>query len=262
MKRPLLVVVAPLLAGLGGCASSVAGEIDGQSVPALFSAFFVQDEQDTVDPLNGQPATLFTVSAGGLSVFDGCNQTAKRQSAFNAAFDDQTRALKAAKNADDTQAANDDFVQAIVDYDVANLPSDMWQVSLSMTAFSQADLAKGDADIDVKNPEQNPDTIGGASICRVDDWPEAKKQKDGSLVLREHTSCFNAKKGSVTVKQYTKDKTVLITAKVDFSRDDLFPDDNAGSADVTISAGWCEELEKNLDDLKKLEEDRAAPPTN
>src|SRR3954470_6603293 len=144
MKR-LLVVVAPCaLVAFAGCSASVAGQVDGQDVPALFSAFFVQDQQATIDPLNGQDATLFTVNAGGLSVFDGCNQAAKRQSAFNAAFDDQTRALKAAKNADDTQAANDDFVQAIVDYDVANLPSDMWQVSLSMTAFSQADLAKGD----------------------------------------------------------------------------------------------------------------------
>ena len=265
MKRIVVVTAIAFLGASLGCSATVDGKVDGQSVPALFSAFFVQRHTKVPDPANpgGPPLVLSSVAGTGVSLFDGCNGAQKRQKAVNDAFDTQTKALRAAANADDTNAANEAFTDAVVAYDAQNLPSDFWTVSVVFSAFSDADLPNGKADIDFKGdpPTTPPTTIGSVSVCRTDDFPEKKKNKDGTVELKSHVSCFNAATGSVEVKQYTTDKTLQITADVDLSRDDLFPDDDAGAATINISGGWCEELEKSLDDNDRLVEDRNAPPT-
>ena len=58
MLRPVSRVVVISLFSLGaanvaGCASSVSGDVDGEKVPSLLSAFFVQRKQDAPDPANG-----------------------------------------------------------------------------------------------------------------------------------------------------------------------------------------------------------------
>ena len=278
----ILAVLVPFV----GCSASVNGAVDNQSVPALFSAFFVQRKVDAVDP-GGQPATLFTVNAGGLSVFDGCTEMAKRQVADNDAFHTQTKALNdAGTDIDKTKKANNDFFSAEADYDAKHLPSDYWAASVQLSAFSENDLNGGKADIDVQcqsavdcaqdevcvassptvsacqkpaDPRPKGDTIiGQVSLCRVDNFPETKTDSDGFVSLLRHDSCFNAKKGTVNVSSYTKDKTVTVTADVDFARADKLNDD-AGSAVVTISGGWCTDLENALDERDGLVKDRAQP---
>jgi hypothetical protein len=248
-----------------GCSASVSGKIDEEDVPSLFSAFFVQDKNDNfIDPLDGSTVTLFTAAGSGVSLFDGCSGQAKRQDAINTAFDDQTKDLRnAGTDVEAIKAANEKHVDALVDYDKKNLPSDYWVASVSIAGFKQDDLATANADIDVKDPDNKANFFGAVSVCRVDDFPEKKVDADGVATEVIHQSCFAARKGTVTVKSYTADKTLDISGDVDFSRveaDGINPDDDSGAATVTISAGWCEDLENFLDDAKKLEEDRTAAP--
>lgn len=259
--RTLLIVAVALSSA---CAASVSGKVDDESVPALFSAFFTQDQEDGFDPTNGQPATVFSVSGAGMSVFDGCNASAKRQNAINDAFDQQTKDLRAAQNVDAQNAANEKFIDAVVAYDTANLPSDFWLVGIQMQSLSTNDLATASAKIDIKNPDTKATDVAFVQICRVDNWPEKKVSKDKVPSLVTHQTCFAAKSGTADVKSWTKDKTLSITADVAFARVEATgpnPDDDSGAAGVNISAGWCQDLEQALDDQKKLQQDRAGATT-
>jgi hypothetical protein len=259
--RTLLIVAVALCSA---CAASVNGKIDDENVPALFSAFFVQSQQDGFDPTSGAPATVFSVSGAGMSMFDGCNVSAKRQNAINDAFDQQTKDLRAAQNQDATNAANEKFIDAVVSYDTANMPSDFWLVGIQMSALSANDLASASATIDIVNPDTKATDTAFVQICRVDNWPEKKISKDKVPSLVTHQTCFDAKKGTANVKSWSKDKTLSIAADTSFSRDESTgpnPDDDSGAAGITISAGWCQDLEQALDDEKKLQEDRAGATT-
>src|SRR5947208_2746890 len=118
-----VVSFAAVTVALSSCTASVKGQVDAQDVPALFSAFFVQPEQDAIDPTTHQTAKLHSVAGSGVSVFDGCNGAAKQQSAFNQAFVQQTKDLDGA-NADQVNQANETFFDAQIAYETKNLPSD------------------------------------------------------------------------------------------------------------------------------------------
>ncbi len=255
--------VALATAALAGCSSTVAGDVDGEQVPSLFSAFFIQQKADALDH-DGNPATRFTVAGTGASVFDGCNAAAAQQENVNAAFKQETKDLKdAGDNADDIKKAHEDFVDAVVDYDKAHLPSDFWSAAVSLAGFEKKKLDGGGADIDFKNPDSTQDFDGAVTICRVNDWPEKKKDRDGVASIKDHQTCFAGVKGTVDVNQYTEDETLEIVGDVDLSRANpssgVNPDNDDGAATVTISGGWCEGLENALDDFTQLQEDRASP---
>jgi hypothetical protein len=252
------------LVALTGCASSVSGDVDGEKVPALFSAFFVQRKADVPDPQNaGQLATQFSVNGTGVSVFDGCNGATKEQKNLNDAFETQTKDLKAAAgDIDASKKVSEDFADAIVDFDVKNKPSDLWTVGVTLAGLDKKKLDGGGADINFKEPPADPEFIGGVQICRVNQHPEKKRNEDGFFEIRTHQTCFTGVKGTVDVKQYTEDKTLTIVADVDLSVQNgavTDPDHDDGAATVTIQGGWCEDLENALDDFDKLVEDRANP---
>src|SRR5438046_2809678 len=104
--------VVPLVIG-AGCSASVQGEIDGETVPSLFSAFFIQDKTEVGD------TTFFSVAGSGVSLFNACDAAAKRQQAINEACKQNIKDEEdAGTNIDDHKKASKDYVEALVDYDV------------------------------------------------------------------------------------------------------------------------------------------------
>ena len=106
-------------------------------------------------------------------------------------------------------------------------------------------------------PTTPPKTFASVSLCRVNDFPEKKKDADGVSTLNIDQDCFGARKGKVSVGKWEKDKTLEITADVDISKikdTGLDVDDDSGSVTVTISAGWCKPLEDAIDDFEKLQQ--------
>jgi hypothetical protein len=223
-----------------GCAGSVSGEVDDESVPALISGFFIQlDEAENA----------FGVSATLVSVPDGCNQATERQKNFNDAFEKQKDALKDANEIEDADArqdaidaANDDFANAIVTYDEDNAPTDYWTVGVTVNV-------EDDGDVEDKYDVEDDAAKAGLSVCRVNDHP---RNKNGAVRLDQ--DCFVATSGDLEITTYEKDETFAFTADVKL-KDALNLDKQKGDVTITGSTTYCEDLESAVDDFADLQAD-------
>ncbi len=235
MNRASIVLAAGAsLCVAGGCVGGVEGKVDDESVPTLLSGFFIQlDEQDGV----------FGVNAAQLSMVNGCDAAAKRQDNLNSLTEAYQKDLKRASGAADLNKANEALADGQVQYDVDNLPSDYWTLSLSIgVARASAldrktfDVAQGEASV---------------TVCRINDYPAEKNH-----TLRPDADCFVGVKGKVTVDAFKKGASLNYVADVDLA-DGLDVNKDAGSAVITATTSYCAALEKSVDDYNQLLADAA-----
>lgn len=251
--RRLLAFVPVVVGALAGCPASFEGKVDGESVPTLVSAFFVQDQIDA-----GGGITQFSVSASGVSALDACNGATKLQENLNNAFDQKIKDDAAANGAiADLQKSNATFVNAQVDFEKKSSPSDFWSVGIGVQSLDDKKIDGASVKVDIQQPPVITDgPIGSVSICRTNTFPIVKKDDDGTSRIVRDVDCFGSQKGSIDVGKWTKDGALEVTADIDLGKvraAGIDPKDDSGSVKVKITAGWCETLEKALNDCKKLQ---------
>lgn len=245
--RRFAVVAIPACLALAGCPAGVNGEVDGESVPTLFSALFVQDETDI------GTETLTSVRGGGISLLDGCNVAAKRQQNHNTALEDFLDQIDGETDPAAIEDANVELADNLVAYDEENLPSDYWTVSIGVSALDDGDIDGAESDIDLEKPDPDQDVNASVSVCRVNDYPE---EDNGELKTDE--DCFIALEGTVTVQKWENEATFQVVADVDLVESDDI-DQDVGTVTLNISAGFCAPLQDALDDLDKILEDASGP---
>ncbi len=258
---PVLVVV--LAASLTGCAASVNGKVDDQSVDALISAYFVQDQQDF-----GTEDTLYTLSATGVSVMGACDAMAKFQQNYNQLLETNLEDVKDAEgDVDKLDDANETFAQGVVDYQVKNFPTDYWYVSAGVQSLDDGNFDGVEQDIDIEDadtmgldPTDDEDVTAGLTICRVNDHPKVDEPEDHMFVVERDQDCYLAKKGTLTIGKYEENKTLTITAEVELTPldsdgavDDV--DDDAGEVVVNINSAYCPTFEEELQNTENIYED-------
>lgn len=255
----LPLALAPLAVGC----SSVSGEVDGEAVATLFSAFFVETTTDAFDA-DGDEAELTTVSATAVSVLDGCAGATKRQLNFNDLreqfLDDQKDALADADE-DALKDAADAFAQGVVDYDVENLPTDFWSVSISAASLDDGEISGGKAEIKYDEAQED-DVIGGLGVCRINDHPSVDQDDNDIAFVDQDADCWGVIEADVEIVKWEAGaafegkSTATLGDFEDFDFTD--PDDepkDVGDVEVSISASHCPTLQDALDDLRKIEED-------
>ena len=252
--------ILALTAGLAGCPANVDGQVDEQSVDALLSALFVQDQDDF-----GESDTMYTLNATGVSVLGACDQGTKYQQAYNDLL--QTN-LEDVKDADGDVGklddANEAFAQGVVDYEVKNFPTDLWRVSASLQTLDDGNFDGADQDIDLEDPDDSSidptddnDLVANLTICRVNDHPKVDEPEDHQFVVDRDQDCYVAKKGSLVVNKYDEDKTFTITAEVELTALDSDGaikdiDDDAGKVVVNINAAHCPTLEEEIQNTQDI----------
>jgi hypothetical protein len=251
VRRLVGVCALPLLATLGGCPASIEGNLDDLSIPSMLSAFFVER------PGEGD---ALSVNASGLSLLDGCNRTAKRQDAFNEAFDQFIGDIDGETDPDRIKRANEDFVDAQVEYDQQNLPSDYWTVSIGVSAADDRDIEEGvESEIDIEKPVTDQDVFSSVTICRVNDWPEADEDANDNPVVDADQDCWGAIEAVVTVGAYEPGASFDVVAEAVMGEIDpdtgIDPDEDVGEVKITVHASYCEPLEKALDDTEDVQKD-------
>lgn len=245
--RRFLVAIVPACLAFTGCPAGVNGEVDGDSVPTLFSAFFVQNELD----FGEEKVTV--VSGIGVSLLDGCNVVTRRQENTNTAKEDFLDAIDGETDPNAIEDAQVDFTTALVEYDEKNLPSDYWTVGIAVNALDDGDIDGAESDIDLEKPDPDQDVRSDVTVCRVNDHPQ---EDDG--VFEADADCWVGLEGTVTVQKWEDENTFQVVADVTLAeQDDL--DNDVGDVVLTINAGYCAPLQDALDDAEQIEEDAARP---
>jgi hypothetical protein len=257
-----LIAIPLAIAPLTGC-SSVNGEVDGEAVATLFSAFFVETRVDAFDE-DGDEAELTTVSATALSILDGCAVMTKRQlnqnDLFETFLDDQKDAIEDGDE-DAIKDANEAFAQAQVDYDEENLPTDYWAVSISASSLDDGEINGGKAEM-AYDKAQDDDVIGGLGVCRVNDHPSVDENDADIAFVEADADCWGVIEADVEIVKWEEETAFegKATATLgDFEDFDITdPDDepkDVGDVEISISASHCPSLQDALDDFNKIQED-------
>lgn len=245
------------------CPASVNGKVDEESVDALLSALFIEDQDDF-----GTDDTMYTVSATGTSVLGACEAGTKAQQNSNTLLETNFEDIQDAEGDPDKIAdANEAFAQGIVDYEVKNFPTDYWRVTASVAALDdglfdglEQDIDLEDAEDSAIDPTDDEDAIANLTICRVNDHPKVDEPDDGNFVVERDQDCFVAKKGTLTVNKYDGAKAFTITAEVELTALDgdgqiKDIDDDAGEVTVNINSAHCPTLEEEIQNMEDIIED-------
>jgi hypothetical protein len=225
--------VAFVVAFLAGCPGSVTGQVDDEDVPALLSAFFIQlDETDGA----------FGMRAAMTSTPGGCENATRRQEAFNEAFEKQQEELK--DFPEDADDINEEFADAVVQYDEQNVPTDYWTVGVGV-------FVEDDGDVEDEFDIEDDAGKIAVSICRINDHPRVKDR-----TVRRDEDCFVAEKGDVEITAFEEGATVAFTAEVDLIYASN-PDKDAGDVVIEGEATYCESLETAVDDFNEIVADFA-----
>lgn len=258
-----LAATATTAAVLTACPASVNGKVDEQSVDALLSALFIEDQDDF-----GTDDTLYRASATGTSVLGACDAGTKAQQNYNTLLETNLEDLQDAEGDPDKMAdANEAFAQGVVDYEVEHFPTDYWRVNASVMALDDGLFDGLEQDIDLEDPDDSAldptddeDAVANLSICRVNDHPKVDEPDDGNFVVERDEDCYVAKKGTLTVTKYDAAKVFTITAEVELTALDgdgqiKDIDDDHGEVVVTINASHCPTLEEELQNAEDIIED-------
>ncbi len=256
-----LIALPLALSSLTGC-SSVNGEVDGEQVATLFSAFFVEQKTDAFDA-DGDEAELTSVSASAISVLDGCAGATKRQLAINELreqfLDDQKQAIEDADE-DAIKDAADAFANGVVDYDVANLPTDFWTVSVSASSLDDGAISGGKAEVKYDEAPED-DVIGGLSVCRVNDHPSVDEDDNDIAFVDSDADCWLAIEADIEIVKWEEEAafegkaTATLGDFEDFLAGDEDEPKDVGDVEISVSASHCPTLQDAIDDLQKIEED-------
>jgi hypothetical protein len=251
--RPLILLAPVCFAVTVGCSASIKGEVDGETVPTLFSALFTEDE----DELGSD--TLTSVSGIGLSLLDGCNGMAKRQESTNELTKQLNDDLEDESDEDKIKDALDAFATGIVDYDKANVPTDYWALSLGASAVDKDDIDGSDPKIDVSDPELDAKVFAFLSVCRVNDHPEVDTDENDLPIVKVDQDCFGAIEADLQIVKWEEGQAFEATATAtlgDFAN--LEPGDepnDVGEVELSLSAGFCQPLTDAQDDAEKIAQD-------
>lgn len=255
------IAVPALALGFTGC-SSVNGTVDEENVPTLFSAFFVEQKTDAFDE-DGEEAELTTVSATALSVLDGCAGATKRQLNFNELreqfLDEQKEALEDGDE-DALKDAAEAFAQGQVDYDVENLPTDYWTVSIGASSLDDGEINGGKAEIKYDEAPED-DVIGSLGVCRVNDHPSVDEDDADIAFVDNDADCWGTIEADIEIVKWEEEAAFegKATATLGDFEDFLAGDDDepkdVGDVEISISASHCPSLQDALDDLREIEED-------
>jgi hypothetical protein len=241
MRRFLVAV--PVALALSGCPASVNGQVDGQGVPSLFSAFFLERERDI------GTETLTSVNGVGVSLFDGCNAAAKRQFAFNVIEEDFFDAIDGETNPDKLEDARVERAEAIAAYDQQNLPSDYWTVGINVSSLNKRKIDGGDSEIDLERPDVDQTILSSVSVCRINDHPQERRGE-----LRVDQDCWVGKVGDVEVLKWESEKSFHARADVDLAEQEDI-EEEVGTVIIEVNAGYCQPLQDALDELEDIFED-------
>lgn len=232
-RLPAAAVLAVVVAATGACPGGVEGQVDDEDVPAMMSAYFIQ--RDEVDD-------VFGVSAGMVSLPNGCDGATARQEAFNDAYATMLNDLE--DNPEDAEDIQEAFSDTVVAYEEDNLPSDYWTVGVAINV-------EDDGDVEDKFDIEDDAGKVSVSVCRVNDHP-----RTANKLLRRDEDCFVAEAGDVDVTAYEKDGSFAFTAEVDLVWA-LDPTREAGDVVITGTASYCEGLESAADELAEIIADAA-----
>jgi hypothetical protein len=215
-----------------GCAGSVDGQVDDESVPWLLSGFFYQLDENK---------DAFGVSLILLSVVNGCDGATKRQEFVNEAFETQKKDLKDADSEKEIEKINDKFADEVVAYDEQHAPTDFWSVTVNVNVEDDKDVAES---FDLGDDEDA--AKASVTICRTNDFP---RNKDGTV--REDRDCFVATKGDLEITEYEQDTKLAFTADVKL-KDTQNLDKQKGDVVINGSGSYCEGLEEAVDDFNDI----------
>jgi hypothetical protein len=245
MRRAFLFAV---VAATAGCPASINGKIDGQGVDTLYSAFMINRDNDV----------LTLVNASAVSLLDGCNGAARQKKAANDELETYYGRIKGEADPERRKRATEDYLSALVDYDVKNLPTDYWTVSISAAAADPRDI-DGTVEINLKNPDPEAEVAASVQLCRVNDHPELKETESGDFRIKRNEDCFIAKRGDVDIKKFDEDKSFQAVADVEviqiFDGRGFDLDDDGDDVVINFSGGFCKPL---LDEIQReldIEED-------
>lgn len=194
-----------------GCAGSISGEIDGESVPGFSSAAFGLATQ-------GDAGVAIGVALGG----DSCKTGSEL---FQQSVDGRDDSPE--KRAEDGA----DFINE-------NIPQGTWFLSTSFSATDKDDIESGS--IDLEDPDSG--VFFSLSVCFQDDEAEA----DGE-VLDSGADCYSAAEGDLDV-ELDDDQTRLTIKgeKIEMHDED---GDDQGDVDINVTYSRCDDLDDAVDDL-------------
>lgn len=238
-----LTCITPLLL-LVGCAASVEGTVDGQSVAALSSAYFTQSTLGSGD----DQRTFVTGTA--TSIGDGCNAVVQQQQARNQALAAFLDEVDGETNTEAVKRARVALAQAEVDYATAHVPRDHWSAVISASAEDEADLDGADAEIDDAD-----DVLVSVTLCHVTDHPVVE-EVNGYASVHEEKECFAADDGDVELVRWVEDQIFEATATVALVESED-RDAEAGDVVVKMTAQHCPGLEEALEEFQDIAQDFA-----
>lgn len=204
------MIFAALL--LGGCGSSIKGEVDGDKVKPLSSGFWIAVG-------SGDDEAIYAVAT---TVPSAC-------AAFAELYDAQTEAYKDFAEGFDVDALVDDMEAAEQD----NLPEEFWATNIALDADPDDD-EDVEGEYDVQDDEMFLNIVHQRGYT---DYEKVYIEQDSDGYQADS---FYAEEGVLDVKSF-KDEGGL-SAKGELALRDM-DDKNAGDVALNLSVSYCEEAE-------------------
>ena len=200
------------LMALAAC-NGVRGDIDGQSVPSMPTAFFVESD----DYYGNDGAIQIFLSSVDL----GCD-----------GYEDMNEDLE-----DD---ANSVDIEGYVDTWTDNLPEDFWQVQISLRV-DDVDDPQGSIDFDAQDWDDGlaDDDEGKLWVTHYTDYPEASWPD----IFDDISDIYVGDRGELAIRRHSPGER--ISGYFDAPMVDLDGDDE-GEARVNFSASYCRGMEDFL----------------
>jgi hypothetical protein len=248
------------LAPVTGCAGSVSGEVDGESVATLLSALFVEIKSDTVDG-DGDEAELTSISAGATSLLDACAGATKRQLNTNALREQFLEDAIEDADEDALKDAADAFAQGIVDYEVENVPTDYWTLSVGAASIDDGEISGGKAEVQYDEAPEIDDIRGSLSLCRVNDHPSVDEDDNDFAFVEQDADCWSAIEADIEIVKWEEEAAFEAKATAtlgdfeDFIAGDEDEPKDVGDVEISISASHCPTLQEAIEEAADIEEE-------
>ncbi len=229
MKLNLKPRAAPALLTLlaASCAGSIAGDVDGQSVPSFGNAAFGIVTQDGA-------GGVFGFALPGDSCADGADLL------------DLEDAASRAEGKAEIEAANEDIADLINE----RLPIDSWYILMFLIAEDEDDIEDDRVDL------EDQDTLSlSFTVCQQDDHAEV----DADGKLDNGADCYTARQGDVDVS-IDEDATRFGVVGKEIELHDK-DDDDVGDVDIDVQFSRCAAIDEELDDAFR-DTPSAGPPAN
>jgi hypothetical protein len=215
-----------LLLSCAGCASSIEGAIDDETVPPMASSLLLQP-----DGLDAERDEIYVVTT---TFPDACTLLSEQA-------EQRAEMLEDLSDIDD---ARDDCS----DFDEDNLPEDYW---ISVVSIRVADVSKLDSGAIVGVDRDAANSSGAAHVCHQLGAPDFDDDTDAwkfpAFLATEgdsHRECYVAKEGEIDLGRFNDDE-LQIRAAVSLEDED---EDAVGDVVISTTALACGDAEDAFDD--------------